>query len=54
VAITVEYFYDRLRQPSIESAKRCADHHPVKLTDAERERIETWINEHRFFDDHAE
>ena len=52
--ITVEYNYDRDEQVAITHAARTADDHPVTLTDDERERIEAWIAEHRFFDDHAE
>lgn len=54
VKITVEYYYDRFDGVTIESAQRREDGAPVELTDSEGERIETWINEHRYFDDHAE
>lgn len=50
--ITVEYHYERA-EAVIDSAKRKGDEHPVTLTDSERERIETWIYEYRFFDDYG-
>lgn len=51
--VTVEYQYEN-DAARITAAERTADQHAVDLTEDERERIETWINEHRFFDDHAE